>query len=123
MALEVGQIVPKGSLTIMGPKGPQVISTEEIFSKKSVVLLAVPGAFTPTCAVTHLPGFVAKLDEFTAKGVDTVACLAVNDIFVIDAWSKASNAEHILMLSDGNAEYTHALDMVLDVSGLSLIHI
>lgn len=120
MALEVGQIVPKGSLTIMGPKGPQVISTEEIFSKKSVVLLAVPGAFTPTCAVTHLPGFVAKLDEFTAKGIDTVACLAVNDIFVIDAWSKASNAEHILMLSDGNAEYTHALDMVLDVSGFGM---
>ena len=120
MPLEVGQIVPKGSLTIMGPKGPQVISTEEIFSEKSVVLLAVPGAFTPTCAVTHLPGFVTKLDEFTAKGIDTVACLAVNDIFVIDAWSKASNAEHILMLSDGNAEYTHALDMVLDLSGFGM---
>ena len=87
MALEVGQIIPKGSLTMMGPKGPQVISTEEIFSEKSVVLLAVPGAFTPTCAVMHLPGFVTKLDEFTAKGIDTVACLAVNDIFVIDAWS------------------------------------
>ena len=120
MGIEVGQVIPKGTFTIIGEKGPQVISSEEIFLGKKVVLMAVPGAFTPTCAISHLPGFVAKFDEMINLGVDSVACLAVNDVFVVDAWSKASNAENLLMLADGNADYTKELGLLLDVSGFGM---
>ena len=84
------------------------------------MLFAVPGAFTPTCSVSHLPGFVVHVDDIKAKGVDTVACMSVNDVFVVDAWGKASNAEHLLMLADGNADFTTAIGLTLDGTGFGM---
>jgi peroxiredoxin len=106
--------------TMMGAEGPAGISTSEIFDGKKVVLFAVPGAFTPTCSVSHLPGFVVHVDDIKAKGVDTVACMSVNDVFVVDAWGKASNAEHLLMLADGNADFTTAIGLTLDGTGFGM---
>ena len=103
-------------MTVMGAEGPAGISTADIFDGKKVVLFAVPGAFTPTCSMAHLPGFVVHADAIKAKGVDTVACMSVNDVFVMDAWGKAANAEHLVMLADGNGDFTKALDLVLDAS-------
>ncbi len=88
MAIGVGDKVPSGTLTKMGPEGPQPVSTDELFGGKRVVLFAVPGAFTPTCSAKHLPGFVEKAAEIKAKGVDTIACLSVNDPFVMGAWGR-----------------------------------
>jgi peroxiredoxin len=84
------------------------------------VLFAVPGAFTPTCSAAHLPGFVVNVDKIKARGVDTVACIAVNDVFVMNAWGKTQNAEHILMLADGNAEFAKAIDLTLDGTGFGM---
>ena len=104
----------------MGENGPTPLSTDDIFSGKKVVLFAVPGAFTPGCSVTHLPGYVVNADKILAKGVDTIACLSVNDAFVMDAWGKAQNADHILMLADGNGDFTAALGLELDGRGFGL---
>ena len=121
MTISIGEKIPSLSLRTMTEEGPQSISTEEIFSGKKVVLFAVPGAFTPTCSLQHLPGFVEKADELTNKGIDTVACMAVNDVFVMDAWGKSQNAEgKVLMLSDGNGEFTSALGLELDASGFGM---
>ena len=120
MTIKVGDKIPAGMFTIMGAEGPAGISTSEIFEGKKVVLFAVPGAFTPTCSVSHLPGFVVHVDDIKAKGVDTVACMSVNDVFVVDAWGKASNAEHLLMLADGNADFTTAIGLTLDGSGFGM---
>ena len=116
MTIKVGDKVPEGMMTVMGAEGPAGISTADIFDGKKVVLFAVPGAFTPTCSMAHLPGFVVHADAIKAKGVDTVACMSVNDVFVMDAWGKAANAEHLMMLADGNGDFTKALDLVLDAS-------
>jgi len=116
MTIKVGDKVPEGMMTVMGAEGPAGISTADIFDGKKVVLFAVPGAFTPTCSMAHLPGFVVHVDAIKAKGVDTVACMSVNDVFVMDAWGKAANAEHLMMLADGNGDFTKALDLVLDAS-------
>ena len=116
MTIKVGDKVPEGTMTVMGAEGPAGISTADIFDGKKVVLFAVPGAFTPTCSMAHLPGFVVHADAIKAKGVDTVACMSVNDVFVMDAWGKAANAEHLVMLADGNGDFTKALDLVLDAS-------
>ena len=116
MTIKVGDKVPEGMMTVMGSEGPAGISTADIFDGKKVVLFAVPGAFTPTCSMAHLPGFVVHVDAIKAKGVDTVACMSVNDVFVMDAWGKAANAEHLMMLADGNGDFTKALDLVLDAS-------
>ena len=120
MTIKVGDKIPAGMFTIMGAEGPTGISTSEIFEGKKVVLFAVPGAFTPTCSVSHLPGFVVHIDDIKAKGVDTVACMSVNDVFVVDAWGKASNAEHLLMLADGNADFTTAIGLTLDGTGFGM---
>jgi len=104
----------------MGEEGPEGITTDSIFGGKKVVLFAVPGAFTPGCSMTHLPGYVVNADRILAAGVDTIACLSVNDAFVMDAWGKAQNAEHILMLADGNGDFTKALGLELDGSGFGL---
>jgi glutaredoxin/glutathione-dependent peroxiredoxin len=102
----------------MTAEGPKDISTEEIFAGKKVVLFAVPGAFTPTCSAKHLPGFVEKAAEIKGKGVDTVACLAVNDAFVMGAWGKAQNTDgKVLMLADGAAAFTKQLGLELDLTG------
>jgi len=91
--------------------------TNELFAGKKVVLFAVPGAFTPTCSAAHLPGFIVNADEFKAKGVDAIICLSVNDAFVMNAWGKSQNAEHIMMLADGDASFTKALGLAMDTAG------
>ena len=120
MTIKVGDKIPEGTLAVMGAEGPAGITTADIFSGKKVVLFAVPGAFTPTCSVAHMPGFVVKYDEIIAKGVDTVACLSVNDAFVMNAWKDASNAENILMLADGNCTFTSSLGLELDGTGFGM---
>ena len=120
MSIQVGDKIPNVTLKVMGANGPEDISTATLFSGKKVVLFAVPGAFTPTCSEAHLPGFVVKADEIKAKGVDSIVCMSVNDVFVMDAWGKAQNAEHITMLADGNGEFTTALGLTLDASGFQM---
>jgi len=120
MTIKTGDRIPSVTLKKMGEKGPENISTDEIFNGKKVVLFAVPGAFTPGCTMTHLPGYVVNADKIKAKGVDTIACLSVNDAFVMDAWGKSQNADDLLMLADGNAELTKALGLELDASGFGL---
>jgi len=121
MAIKVGDKVPSGSFGIMKGEGPGSISTDELFNGKKVVVFSVPGAFTPTCSKTHLPGFVKNAGAIKAKGIDTIACLAVNDVFVMDAWGKSSGAEgKVVMLADGNAAYTKALGLDLDASGFGM---
>ncbi len=120
MTIQTGDIIPSGKLKTTGEKGPEDITTDEIFAGKKVVLFAVPGAFTPGCSMTHLPGYVVNADKIKAAGVDTIACLAVNDAFVMGAWSEAQNAEHILMLADGNGTFTRDLGLELDASGFGM---
>lgn len=120
MTIKVGDKIPACTLKTMGEKGPVDISTKDIFAGKKVVLFAVPGAFTPGCSITHLPGYVVNADKIKAQGVDTIVCMAVNDAFVMGAWGKAQNAEALLMLADGNAEFTKALGLVLDGTGFGL---
>lgn len=120
MTIKVGDKIPACTLKTMGEKGPTDITTDAVFAGKKVLLFAVPGAFTPGCSVTHLPGYVVNADKIKAKGVDTIACMSVNDAFVMDAWSKAQNAEELLMLADGNASFTAALGLELDGRGFGL---
>jgi glutaredoxin/glutathione-dependent peroxiredoxin len=121
MTIKVGERIPAATLKQMTKDGPANITTEKLFKGKTVVLFSVPGAFTPTCHAKHLPGYVRDYEQLKAKGVDTIACLAVNDVFVMDAWGKASNSgEHILMLADGNGDFTKALGLELDASGFGM---
>lgn len=120
MTISVGDKIPEISLKTPGDNGPADISTTEIFAGKKVVLFAVPGAFTPTCSNAHLPGFVVSADDIKAKGVDTIACMSVNDAFVMGAWGQSQNAENILMLADGNGELTSALGLELDATGFGM---
>jgi peroxiredoxin len=121
MAIKVGDRLPDAKFRVMGSEGPAVKSTGDIFKGKKVVLFAVPGAFTPTCSNNHLPGFLQNADAFKQKGIDTIAVTGVNDVFVMDAWKKASGAGgKIEFLSDGNGEFAKALDMTLDGSGFGL---
>jgi glutaredoxin/glutathione-dependent peroxiredoxin len=117
MTIKVGDTLPSMKLMMATLEGAKEISTDEIFKGKKVVLFAVPGAFTPTCTFKHLPGFVELADEFKAKGVDTVACIAVNDAFVMGAWAKSQGAEgKVLMLADGSDQFTKALGLELDLT-------
>lgn len=120
MTIKIGDKIPETTLKVMGEKGPQNITTAELFDGKKVVLFAVPGAFTPGCSLTHLPGFVVKADEIKAKGVDSIVCMAVNDAFVMDAWGKQQNAEEIIMVADGNADLTRAMGLELDGTGFGM---
>jgi peroxiredoxin len=121
MTIKVGDRLPEAKFRVMGPEGPAVKSTDDIFKGKKVVLFAVPGAFTPTCNNNHLPGFLQNADAFKQKGIDTIAVTGVNDVFVMDAWKKATGATgKIEFLSDGNGEFAKALDMTLDGSGFGL---
>jgi peroxiredoxin len=121
MTIKVGDKMPSGVLTHMTKDGPQKLSAEQLFNGKKVVLFSVPGAFTPTCDAKHLPGYVQQADALKAKGVDTVACMAVNDVFVMNAWGKASNVgDKVLMLADGNAEYSKALGLELNATGFGM---
>ena len=121
MPIKVGDRLPEAKFRVMGPDGPAAKTTDEIFKGKKVVLFAVPGAFTPTCSNNHLPGFLKNADAIKAKGVDTIAVTGVNDVFVFDAWKKATGAGgKIEFLADGNGEFAKALDLVLDGSGAGL---
>lgn len=120
MTIAAGDAIPECTLMVMGDKGPEAVTTESLFGAKKVVLFAVPGAFTPGCSMTHLPGYVVNADKIKAMGVDSIICLSVNDAFVMDAWGKAQNADEIVMLADGNGEFTAKLGLELDGSGFGL---
>jgi peroxiredoxin len=121
MTIKVGDKMPAGTLTLATPDGPQKVSAEEYFKGKKVVLFSVPGAFTPTCDAKHLPGFVERAADLRAKGVDTIACIAVNDAFVMKAWGKSQGVEgKVDMLADGNADYTKALGLDFDATGFGM---
>jgi peroxiredoxin len=113
--------MPEGVLMHMGSEGPTPISTSSLFDGKKVVIFSVPGAFTPTCSARHLPGFVENFEAFKEKGVDTLACMAVNDVFVMSAWGKSQEAdEKIMMLADGNGDYSKALGLEMDGTGFGM---
>jgi peroxiredoxin len=121
MTIKVGERMPAGVFKTMSDKGPRDLSSAELFDGKRVVLFSVPGAFTPTCDAKHLPGFLELAAQFHGKGIDTIACMAVNDVFVMNAWGKASNvANRVLMLADGNGEYARALGLELDAKGFGM---
>jgi peroxiredoxin len=117
MAIRPGDPLPDASFTVMTADGPASKRTSEIFNGKTVLLFAVPGAFTPVCHQKHLPGYLAEHDAIKAKGVDTIACVAVNDAFVLQAWAQANDVgDRILMLSDGNADFAKAVGLDVDLS-------
>lgn len=121
MAIKAGDRMPSGTFKTMGPDGPRDISTDELFSAKKVVLFSVPGAFTPTCDAKHLPGYVELAAQIKAKGVDTIACMAVNDVFVMNAWGKSAGVgDKVLMLADGNGDYARALGLEMDARGFGM---
>ena len=121
MTVQVGDKAPAGRFHVINADGPGSLSTEELFGGKKVVVFSVPGAYTPTCSKEHLPGFIDQADAIKAKGVDTIACMAVNDMFVMDAWGNSAGAgDKVLMLADGNGTYAAALGLELDASGFGL---
>ena len=120
MAIEEGARLPEATLHVMKEGRPAAVSTADLFGGKRVVLFAVPGAFTPTCSQAHLPSYVVNADQFKAKGVDAIVCVAVNDAFVMDAWGKDRNANALVMAGDGNGDFTKALGLEMDGSGFGL---
>lgn len=121
MAISSGDRMPEGSFGVMTAEGPGQMTTEELFDGKKVLLFAVPGAFTPTCSMNHLPGYIEHAAEFSDKGVDTIACMSVNDAFVMGAWGKERGVgDKVLMLADGNGEYTRKLGLEMDASGFGM---
>ncbi len=120
MTIKVGDKIPAAKLNRMTSNGPAPVSTEEFFAGKKVVLFSVPGAFTPTCSAKHLPGFVNHADEILAKGVDSIVCVSVNDVFVMNAWGKGASADKLQMLADGNGDFAKALGLELDARGFGM---
>jgi glutaredoxin/glutathione-dependent peroxiredoxin len=121
MTISAGDRIPDGKLKVMGPDGPMNVEAAELLGKGRVVLFSVPGAFTPTCSAKHLPGYVEKAAALRAKGVARIVCLAVNDVFVMGAWGKASNVgDNVVMAADGNGDYTRALGLELDARGFGM---
>ena len=120
MAISIGDRIPNVVMNHMTGDGPAELSSGELFDGKKVVLFALPGAFTPTCSASHLPGFVANADKLKAKGVDDIVCLSVNDAWVMDAWGKAQNADEIHMVADGSANFTQAVGLELDRTAAGL---
>jgi len=121
MTIKEGDTIPEATLMTMTDSGPKPMSTKELFDGKKVALFSVPGAFTPTCSAQHLPGFVDNADAIKAKGVDTIACMAVNDAFVMSAWGQDRNVgDKVLMLGDGNGDFTKALGLEMDASKFGL---
>lgn len=117
MTIKNGDKLPEATFMTMGANGPEPVTTSSLTSGKTVAFFAVPGAFTPTCSARHLPGFKEKADEFRAKGVDTIACVSVNDVFVMDAWGKSQDVgEDVVMLADGNGEFSKAVGLDMDGS-------
>jgi peroxiredoxin len=121
MAIKVGDKIPAAKLQIKTKDGVQTKTTDEIFGGKKVVLFALPGAFTPTCSAKHLPGFVNNHQALKSKGIDSVACLSVNDAFVMEAWGKDQGVEDkVMMLADGNGEFTKAVGLTMDGTGYGM---
>ena len=121
MTIKVGDRVPDGQFGIMTAQGPSAMTTDELFAGKTVVFFALPGAFTPTCSAKHLPGYVATADDLAAHGADTIACMSVNDAFVMAAWGEDQNVGgKVLMLADGNGTYAQALGLSFDGSGFGM---
>ena len=121
MSIKPGDRLPSGTFKTTTADGRRDVTTDELFKGKKVVLFAVPGAFTPTCDAKHLPGYIEHFEELKGKGVDTVACMAVNDVFVMNAWGKASGCGgKVLMLADGNGDYARALGLELDAKGFGM---
>ncbi|MEO0410849.1 MAG: peroxiredoxin [Pseudomonadota bacterium] len=121
MTIQVGDKIPEATLMHMTADGPAPMTTSELFGGKKVVFFSVPGAYTPTCSAKHLPGFVEKADEIKAKGVDTIACMSVNDVFVMDAWGKDQSAgDKVTMLADGNGDFASALGLELDLKSFGM---
>ena len=117
MTISVGDIIPAVDLNILGPDGPGPISTDDIFSGKTVAVFGLPGAFTRTCSARHLPGFVDNADALKAKGVDAIVCIAVNDAFVMGAWGTAQHVgDKVMMVADGSAKFTQATGLEADMS-------
>jgi glutaredoxin/glutathione-dependent peroxiredoxin len=121
MTIKVGDRVPSASLKHMTADGMQTITTDQLFKGKKVVLFALPGAFTPTCSAKHLPGFVQNADTIKGKGVDTIACLSVNDAFVMNAWGKDQKVgDKVMMLADGNGDFSKAVGLTMDGTGYGM---
>lgn len=121
MAIKAGEHMPAGTFKTMTADGPKNVTTDELFKNRKVVLFSVPGAFTPTCDAKHLPGFIQLADQIRAKGVDTIACMAVNDVFVMSAWGRSAGVgDKVLMLADGNGDYAKALGLEMDARGFGM---
>lgn len=121
MTVKVGDNIPSVTLMRMGPDGPAPVSTDDIFAGKTVAFFGVPGAFTPTCSAKHVPGFVENADALKSKGVDAIVCTSVNDVFVMDAWAKSqSTGDKVEMVADGDAAFTKAAGLELDLTGKGL---
>lgn len=121
MTIKIGDKLPAGKFKTMGEAGPQEVTTAQLFDGKRVLLFCVPGAFTPTCSAKHLPGYVAQADDLKKHGIDTIACLAVNDVFVMGAWGKSAGADgKVQMLADGSADYVRALGLELDLNAAGM---
>jgi len=121
MTIKVGDKIPSVTLMRMGPDGPSAVSSDDIFAGKKVAFFGVPGAFTPTCSAKHVPGFLANADTLKAKGVDAIVCTSVNDVFVMDAWAKDQNTgDKVEMVADGDAAFTKAAGLELDLTGKGL---
>ena len=120
MAIKEGEKLPAATLHTMQDGRPAAVTTDDLFAGKKVVLFAVPGAFTPTCSQAHLPGYVVNADAIKGKGVDSIICLSVNDAFVMGAWGDNANAEELLMVGDGNGDFTKAIGLEMDGSGFGL---
>jgi peroxiredoxin len=121
MTIKVGDKLPSVKLSHFTAEGPRPITPEELFAGKKAVLFALPGAFTPTCSAKHLPGFLAHYDALKAKGVDVIACISVNDAFVMNAWGKDQNVgDKVVMLADGNGDFAKAIDLTMDGTGFGM---
>jgi peroxiredoxin len=121
MTISVGDRLPSTTLVKATANGPEQISSDDYFKGRKVALFSVPGAFTPTCSARHLPGYLDKAEDLKAKGIDEIACTAVNDAFVMDAWSKNTNAEGtVTMLADGNGTFAEAVGLTMDGSKFGL---
>jgi peroxiredoxin len=120
MAIQVGERLPQTTFRVMTSDGPVAKTTDDLFKGRKVVLVAVPGAFTPTCHRNHLPGYVQRAAEIKAKGVDAILVTSINDVFVMDAWAKSSGAEGVEFLSDGNGDFAKAIKLTMDGTGFGL---
>ncbi|WP_336986668.1 peroxiredoxin [Altererythrobacter aquiaggeris] len=120
MTISVGDKLPDVKLVKATEAGPEAVQSSDYFAGRKVALFSVPGAFTPTCSAKHLPGFIDKADELASKGIDEIACTAVNDAFVLGAWKSSNDADAVTMLADGNAEFAEAIGLTMDGSGFGM---